>query len=203
MLNPLLVIVGDFSFFCSFSFFVVWNLHFFSISLLKTHAMEKEYKGFIVNSNGTVWKNGKEIGNKPNANGYCTVSVKARKRSKTVGRYRLIWEAFNGKIPIGFEIDHINRVRNDDRLENLRCVTHKENMNNPSTISYIISKKEFGRSFFGNKAKEVEQYKGCLLNKTYKSIHHACVENGISSFDVHDSDKTSLIVNGFTYKIKP
>jgi hypothetical protein len=165
--------------------------------------MEKEYKGFIVNSNGTVWKNGKEIGSKPNAIGYCTISVKTNKRSKTVGRYRLVWEAFNGRIPIGMEIDHINRVRNDDRLENLRCVTHKENMNNPSTIKHIISKMEIGRTCFGNKAKEVEQYKDGLLNNTYKSIHHACVENRISSFDVHDSNKTNLIVNGFTYKIKP
>lgn len=46
---------------------------------------------------------------------------------------RAIWETFNDEIPEGYEIDHINTIRTDDRLENLRCVTHIENMNNPIT----------------------------------------------------------------------
>lgn len=32
------------------------------------------------------------------------------------------------------EIDHINTIRTDNRVENLRWVTRKENMNNPLTI---------------------------------------------------------------------
>ena len=47
--------------------------------------------------------------------------------------HRLVWEAFNGEIPEGMEIDHINTIRDDNRLENLRCVTPKENRNNPLT----------------------------------------------------------------------
>ena len=31
-------------------------------------------------------------------------------------------------------VDHINAIRDDNRVENLRWVTHKENMNNPITI---------------------------------------------------------------------
>ena len=31
------------------------------------------------------------------------------------------------------EVDHINTIRTDDRVENLRWVTHKENMNNSKT----------------------------------------------------------------------
>lgn len=48
-------------------------------------------------------------------------------------RHRVIWFYFNGEIPEGYEIDHINGIKNDNRLENLRCVTHTENMNNPIT----------------------------------------------------------------------
>lgn len=41
--------------------------------------------------------------------------------------HRLIWEAFNGEIPEGMQIDHINNDRTDNRLENLQLVTCSEN----------------------------------------------------------------------------
>lgn len=34
--------------------------------------------------------------------------------------------------PIELEVDHLNRIRSDNRLENLRCVTHSENTKNIS-----------------------------------------------------------------------
>lgn len=63
--------------------------------------------------------------------------------------HRVIWETFKGEIPDGYEIDHINNIRDDNRLENLRCVTHKENMNNPLTRKHIIGRtwSEFGEKF--------------------------------------------------------
>jgi len=44
--------------------------------------------------------------------------------------HRLVWMAFNGKIPNGLEIDHINRDKHDNSLSNLRLVTHSENCKN-------------------------------------------------------------------------
>ena len=53
--------------------------------------------------------------------------------------HRLVYEAFVEQIPKDKEIDHINRKPWDNRLENLRLVTHKENMNNPLTIEVMKS----------------------------------------------------------------
>ena len=89
-----------------------------------------EGKGsYYVVDDGHVYKeNGKEIGS-VDSNGYVVAS--------TLGYiHRLIWETFNGKIHEGFQIDHINTVRSDNRLENLRLVTPKENCNNPLTIEH-------------------------------------------------------------------
>ena len=44
--------------------------------------------------------------------------------------HRLIWEILNGPIPIGMVIDHIDRNPSNNKIENLRVVAHKENMNN-------------------------------------------------------------------------
>ncbi len=51
--------------------------------------------------------------------------------------HRAIWETFNGKIPAGMHIDHINGDKQDNRLENLRVVTPKENCNNPITLERL------------------------------------------------------------------
>lgn len=43
--------------------------------------------------------------------------------------HRLAWLYVNGNLPTT-EIDHINRVRNDNRIENLRLATHSQNTRN-------------------------------------------------------------------------
>ncbi len=47
---------------------------------------------------------------------------------------RLIYSTWNGPIPHGLEVDHFNRKRDDDRLCNLRLVTHAANMRNRSPV---------------------------------------------------------------------
>lgn len=56
--------------------------------------------------------------------------------------HRHIWRAFNGDIPEGMEIDHIDTNRGNNNLSNLRLVSKKENRNNPLTKEhYRISNK--------------------------------------------------------------
>lgn len=55
-----------------------------------------------------------------------------------VKNHRIIWEMHNGPIPCGMQVDHINRVRDDNRIENLRLVTQQQNLlnNNAKGCSY-------------------------------------------------------------------
>jgi hypothetical protein len=41
--------------------------------------------------------------------------------------HRYVWEQANGKIPKGMQIHHINGIKDDNRLENLRMVSSSEN----------------------------------------------------------------------------
>lgn len=54
------------------------------------------------------------------------VVAKAEGREKMA--HRLIWEFVHGPIPNGYEINHINGIKNDNRISNLELVTHSENV---------------------------------------------------------------------------
>lgn len=60
--------------------------------------------------------------------GYVTVKV----NGKSHYVHRIVWLMFNANISDGMTIDHINHVRSDNRIENLRCVSMQENHKNRS-----------------------------------------------------------------------
>jgi len=69
-------------------------------------------------------------------NGYPTVRLLHKDgRYKTVYVHRIVYEAFNGQIPNGYEIDHINADRADCSLANLRMCKHIDNCSNPITLA--------------------------------------------------------------------
>lgn len=79
-------------------------------------------------------------------------------------RHRVIWYYFKGEIPEGMEIDHRNGKPSDNRLENLRLVTPKENMNNPITIERLKKANTgennpmYGAKLSEERKKEISKY---------------------------------------------
>jgi hypothetical protein len=68
----------------------------------------------------------KEVPNKPGNHGYATVGVLGASQLA----HRVAWLLVHGDIDDSLEIDHINGVRNDNRLCNLRLDTHRKNDQN-------------------------------------------------------------------------
>lgn len=75
----------------------------------------------------------KYLRNNKTPKGYDRICLYRDGKRKMFSVHRIVWEAFNGEIPNDLQIDHINGVRDDNRLVNLRVVTPKENVNNPIT----------------------------------------------------------------------
>lgn len=64
-----------------------------------------------------------------NGNGYRKVMLWKDGRSKQIYVHRLVYLAFNGTIPEGMEVNHINECRADNRICNLNIMTHEQNNN--------------------------------------------------------------------------
>lgn len=61
--------------------------------------------------------------------------IKLRVNGKNVSAHRIIYEIHYGTIPCGMDIDHINGIRNDNRIENLRAVSKSTNSLNTAKKS--------------------------------------------------------------------
>ena len=68
---------------------------------------------------------GKPVGSKHHS-GY----LRFRRNNKYYLVHRIIWELHYGAIPEGMWIDHKNRIRDDNRIENLRLADRYQNAQN-------------------------------------------------------------------------
>ena len=62
-------------------------------------------------------------------NGYYLIGLHKNLIRKFYCVHRLVWKVFNGQIPEGYEINHLDESPVNNALSNLSLVTHKENIN--------------------------------------------------------------------------
>ena len=86
---------------------------------------------YQVSRQGDVWSIRKQRLLKPaiQTGGYLMVSLSRNGKGSSKLIHRLVVESFVGEIAIGMEVNHINGIKIDNRLENLEVVTHTQNVN--------------------------------------------------------------------------
>jgi hypothetical protein len=92
------------------------------------------FENYIIFENGVVinTETGKEMKYTKNTGGYYKVGLSNNTKVKGYLVHRLIAEAYIPNSDNKPCIDHVNRIKTDNRIENLRWATHLENMQNKS-----------------------------------------------------------------------
>lgn len=134
--------------------------------------------------------------------------------------HRLVWEAFNGPVPNGYEVNHMDENPGNNRLDNLNLVTHKENMN-WGTICERQSKSHTGKKKTEEARKKLSSsLKGKHINRTdmskrvfqytldgeyvndYPSSQEAARQNGFSGGSIRECCRGGRIKQYKGYKWK-
>ena len=101
--------------------------------MLSNMKYNSKYKRYV-SKNGLVFRvrNGILVPCKLSYNRYGYLQVSTPLRTLTV--HRLVYETFFGEVAKGFDIDHINDIKDDNRIENLRVLSHRDNSQKLSTV---------------------------------------------------------------------
>lgn len=62
------------------------------------------------------------------SNGYLQITLYSEGKPRLFRVHQLVWEAFNGPVPDGLEINHKDTDKLNCKLRNLELVTHQENL---------------------------------------------------------------------------
>ncbi len=155
---------------------VIMRLKFNNDEYIKKICIDGLDKYFVSNYGKILNENKKILKGHLNMMGYNTVRLFYNNKNTLFRVHRLVCITFNG-LPINNKIfvDHINRIRNDNRSINLRWVTQKENMNNKS-ITNINNKKLEILNDYNNLNKNDEIFKP-IENSLYGNFSNYLISN--------------------------
>lgn len=136
---------------------------------------------YLVSSTGRVKnaKTGRILVASPNHNGYLRLRLG---RGKDYRVHRLVAEAFIPNPDNKPCVDHINTIKDDNRVENLRWVTVDENNHNPLTAEKV---REYGKPIIqlSLKGNAIAYYKFTQDAENKTGIKRQCISRCINNSD--------------------
>ena len=118
----------------------------------------------------------------------CMVRKHGQNGQKGYMVHRFAYECFNGKIPDGKVIDHVNNIKDDNRLCNLQLMSHQENCKKSAKRrDYTFAAKNHQNKKCV-KATNCDTNEVSYYNSMYAIQQHLSINNcktGISKIDNH------------------
>jgi hypothetical protein len=143
----------------------------------------KIYRDYEVSNYGNIKRKNKQLYGYVANNGYIVISVRENGKNKHITLHSLVAKAFLGERPEGYVIDHIDRIKLNNNVSNLRYCSVSENVKNSSiyrsdvletdpTLRQKIFITEYKRRL-GQKPRA----NGCIMERNGKFRAQKCVDN--------------------------
>ena len=135
----------------------------------------------------------------------CSVRKHGQSGQKRYYVHRFVWECFNGVIPEGKVIDHINDVRHDNRLCNLQLLTPSENNKKAATnIDYtFIANNHKNRKCVkatNIETGEVTYYYSLYATQQHLGINHGTIKRVCESWYGYKSGVSKKDGHSYTFE---
>lgn len=142
----------------------------------------KEFPNYIISIFGEVanCRTGRVLKTSRNQKGYHQLVLSNNGSSRTKVIHRLVFEAFNGDIPKGYEINHIDGDKGNNCNDNLELITRIENMRHAVNIGLIKSGMDCKLS---KGVEQIDVITGLVIN-VFGSQREAEKETGIPSSSI-------------------
>lgn len=147
----------------------------------------KDFENCCISNLGRFKKNGEVINPWKDTKGYLRVYLGKGKSEKI---HRLVAQSFLLNPENKPQVDHINTIKTDNRVENLRWATNKENANNEKTKENYKGKRTLGKNANAKKvlnintgeifasATEASLSVGNYKNGVIEAIYRNCTYHG-------------------------
>lgn len=167
----------------------------------------EELKPLLINSNYGADDKGNIINYKTKRilqgscrNGYIRFFI----REHHYSAHHLVWEAFNGPIPKGMVIDHIDGNKSNNAISNLRLVSQSENIYHNTEISKGTAKKVYQYTLDGQFVKEYNSLTeaGQNIKATKEAIGQAIKREGSCGGYLWLTDTSDVLIEDLVAKNK-
>ena len=140
------------------------------------------YPNYLIYPDGRIWSNYRKGGFLKHAvhwKGYHQVDLRRDGKRKMFSVHRLVAIHYIPNPDNKPEVDHINRIRHDNRLENLRWVTSLENGQNKGNYK---CNKSGHRCISYHKQRNVWRFQKRINKKTYRKLFRTKIDAIVYKF---------------------
>lgn len=154
------------------------------------HKAIKDFEDYLISDDGRVYslKSQRYLTPELSATGYYKVILYNKGKRKVFRIHRLVAQAFIPNTNNKPEVDHINRNKLNNRVENLRWCTSSENKKNRDLTNFTISHRKLrGRPLVEKINDEVSI--GYLSVRSVPNIKRSTLQNHISNNETYFTAK--------------
>lgn len=150
-------------------------------------------RSYIIHKNGFIYKQ------KKNINGYYTISLRDEQgKSHVLLIHRLVLSAFEGCPNENLLVDHIDTNPQNNKLENLRWVTHRENTNNELSLQKM-REAALKQDHYSHKIAQYDASTGQFLN-LYESVSETLKFLNVGETSLRSACCHNTYSNGYLWK---